>query len=89
MGFEDLFKQFLVTYGAWILLIIFIVFSVMIWIIKKGVQNAILEILNQDSLYDNITDSVSQGVLNALEQYYGVDIENIDSEEIIEEDIDE
>ena len=57
------------VYGLWVLLFLLIYFAFIIWIIKKGVKNAIVEVIDEDSLYDNIKYSVAEGVLLALEQY--------------------
>ena len=39
------------------------------WMIKKSVKNAIVEVIDEDVFYDNIKLSVAEGVLLALEQY--------------------
>ena len=60
---------YLFSFGLLGLLVLFLVVIFIIWIIKKGVKNAIVEVIDEDALYENIKLSVAEGVLMALEQY--------------------
>ena len=51
------------------ILIFCLIVSFKIWMIKKGVKNALVEIIDEDVFYDNIKHSVAEGVLLALEEY--------------------
>lgn len=65
MELNDIFVIYLLS--AFIVIVIGCAF--IIWIIKKGVKNAILEVLEDDGIYKDLEVSVAQGVLMALEQY--------------------
>ena len=60
---------YLLSFGLLGLLLFVLLIVFIIWIIKKGVKNAIVEVIDEDSLFDNIKLSVAEGVLMALEQY--------------------
>lgn len=61
--------SYLISFGLLGLLIFILIIVFIIWIIKKGVKNAIVEVIDEDALYENIKLSVAEGVLLALEQY--------------------
>lgn len=58
-----------ILYCLIVVLIFCIVISFIMWMIKKSVKNAIVEVIDEDVLFDNIKLSVAEGVLLALEQY--------------------
>ena len=60
---------YLFSFGLLGLLVLFLVVLFVIWIIKKGVKQAIMEVLDDDEIFKDIEVSVAQGVLMALEQY--------------------
>lgn len=62
-------------------LILLIKIAFITWVIKKGVKNAIVEVVDEDALYDNIKFSVAEGVLLALEQYNDKNVKNNTKEE--------
>ena len=60
---------YLLSFGLLGLLLFVLLIVFIIWIIKKGVKNAIVEVIDEDALFENIKLSVAEGVLMALEQY--------------------
>ena len=66
---DDVILKVISTYGILSLLVTFLVVIFIMWMIKKSVKNAIVEVIDEDVFYDNIKLSVAEGVLLALEQY--------------------
>lgn len=74
---QDFFQTFLTISVAGLLIILFLISLYIIWLIKKGVKKAIVEVLteygitgyNSDKLNYEIRNSIALGVLSALEQY--------------------
>ncbi len=60
---------YLFSFGLLGLLIFILIICFIMWIIKKSVKNAIVEVVDEDAFYDNIKFTVAEGVLLALEQY--------------------
>ena len=60
---------YLFSFGLLGLLIFIMIICFIMWMIKKSVKNAIVEVIDEDVLFDNIKLSVAEGVLLALEQY--------------------
>ena len=60
---------YLFSFGLLGLLIFIMIICFIMWMIKKSVKNAIVEVIDEDVLFDNIKLSVAEGVLSALEQY--------------------
>lgn len=56
-------------------ILLFIMF--LIWIIKKGVKNAIIEILETDGYLVDLKYTITDGILSALEQYENKNEENL------------
>lgn len=66
---DEIILKVVGTYGLLSLLVTFLIVLFIMWMIKKSVKNAIVEVIDEDALYDNIKYSVAEGVLLALEQY--------------------
>lgn len=66
---DEIILKVIGTYGLLSLLVTFLIVLFIMWMIKKSVKNAIVEVIDEDALYDNIKYSVAEGVLLALEQY--------------------
>lgn len=66
---DDIILKVIGTYGLLSILVTFLVVLFIMWMIKKSVKNALVEVIDEDALYDNIKYSVAEGVLLALEQY--------------------
>ena len=60
---------YLFSFGLLGLLIFIMIICFIMWMIKKSVKNAIVEVIDEDVLFDNIKLSVAEGVLLALEEY--------------------
>ena len=60
---------YLFSFGLLGLLIFIMIICFIMWMIKKSVKNAIVEVIDEDVLFDNIKYSVAEGVLLALEEY--------------------
>lgn len=66
---DDIILKVIGTYGLLSILVTFLVVLFIMWMIKKSVKNALVEVIDEDAFYDNIKYSVAEGVLLALEQY--------------------
>ena len=60
---------YILSFGLLGLVILILIIAFIMWMIKKSVKNAIVEVVDEDALFDNIKLSVAEGVLLALEQY--------------------
>ena len=60
---------YILSFGLLGLLVFILIIAFIMWMIKKSVKNAIVEVIDENVFYDNIKLSVAEGVLLALEQY--------------------
>ena len=64
------------VYGLWVLLFLLIYFAFIIWIIKKGVKNAINETLCSKEFREQLRNDITFAIISAHRQENSINLEN-------------